>query len=167
MQHHRLPTRLLDWSESPLAALYFAVTDPNVSDKDGSLWCLLPTALNKESGMTFDHNLEIPAFGTDQDLDGYLPSKLAAESRSSLQPIAVLSVRNSARITAQQGVFTVHHRDPEAINKLGAKKHVWQYKIPTESKEPIRNELSNLGVNALSLFPDLDQVAIKATEAFR
>lgn len=44
MQHHRLPTRLLDWSESILVALYFA-TNENAED-DGAVYALLPHELN-------------------------------------------------------------------------------------------------------------------------
>lgn len=44
MQHYRLPTRLLDWTELPLVAMFFAVCE--LSD-DGTLWMLNPYALNK------------------------------------------------------------------------------------------------------------------------
>src|SRR3989338_11528463 len=47
MQHYGLPTRLLDWSESPLVALYFAVNIKKKDNEDAALWGLDATLLNK------------------------------------------------------------------------------------------------------------------------
>ena len=46
MQHYRLPTRLLDWTEGPLIALFFAVEGEEDAEKDGVLWALEPFAMN-------------------------------------------------------------------------------------------------------------------------
>jgi FRG domain-containing protein len=167
MQHHGVPTRLLDWTESPLIGLYFAVFDNKHARKDGALWCLLPKVLNQHANYTPGHVRELPFFGVDIFLDNYLPAKISQERTSSLNPVAAMSERESRRLYAQLGVFTITHRKPTPIEEIGDQNHIWRFVIPARSKKEIHKELTFLSINKLALFPELPSVAEVAKEILR
>lgn len=160
MQHHRAPTRLLDWTESPLVALFFAVVDESAAHNnvDGALWCLDPISLNKEARLRFAHELELPAFGRDEEINAYLPDRLN-NGIADLNPIAVIAPRSSRRMAAQLGTFTITHRTHTPIEEVGENRHAWRLIIPAAAKPNITEEIFYLRYSELTLFPDLDRVA--------
>lgn len=157
MQHHGVPTRLLDWTESPLTALYFAVEEKAYSNVDGALWVLYPTHLNKLGSIEPDYENYIPTF-EDDSLTPYTPKVISAETTSRMNPIAVIGPRNTERMQAQLGVFTVIHRVPTPIEKVGDGKHVIKYIIPKEKKKHLLEELSFLKIGKFQLFPELQSM---------
>jgi hypothetical protein len=167
MQHYGAPTRLLDWTESPLVALYFAVDQPQHHGKDGALWCLLPKQLNVHAGYRPAHALELPFVGTDDIVENYLPQRIVQERSSDLNPIAAMSVRESPRLFAQLGVFTITHRQPTAIEAVGDGNHVWRFTIPHAAKPALLADLAFLSINRLTLFPELTSVAAIAAEVIQ
>jgi FRG domain len=157
MQHHGVPTRLLDWTESALTALYFAVEDSSSIKKDGALWILLPTELNKNANIYSDEYSYIPSF-EDIVLKNYNPEVFHQEKNTKLLPVAAIASRNNTRMQAQLGVFTISHRDKSPIEDIGDRKHIWKYKIPAAKKKAIKNELALLGITKFQVFPELSSI---------
>ena len=167
-RHHSVPTRLLDWTESPLVGLYFAThsrDDTSKNDKkDGCLWVLMPTELNSEANID---DSSLPVFeDNDRNLRNYLPSKLAMESTTDFYPIAGIAARYSTRMQAQRSVFTVTHRTQTSIDEVGERRHIGRYVIPWTKKSLIRQQLQVLRVDDLSVFPELDNAAKLATRRY-
>lgn len=160
MQHYGLPTRLLDWSESPLVALYFAVEDQErTPDVDAAIWCLLPSELNKKANIMDDHEeFFIPSFD-DVELTNYsIESLSSGPKRTKLLPIATIATRNNSRIQAQLGVFTIHHLDDIAIEDIGDAAHVVKYSIPAGRRALILDQLRLLGFSKFTMFPELASI---------
>ena len=162
MQHHRGLTRLLDWTESPLVALYFALDDCE-DDVEGVVWCLDPISLNIHAGQKRSHEKDILAFGIDESLDNYRPERVG-ERGVIMPPIAAIGPRNSSRMIAQSGTFTIIHSEPIPIERVQDGEHVWRLLIAPDAKASLRSELKLLGFNEFMLFPDLERLAIHAEE---
>ena len=156
MQHYGVPTRLLDWTESPLVALYFCVNSDH--DSDSALWVLKPSELNKHSNI--DAKLEdgyLLSF-QDEELQSYTIESLISSEHLQLLPLATIAIRNNSRIQAQLGTFTIHHNKRIPIEEVENGSHVYKLRIKKEQKDALRKELRLLGFSQFQLFPELSSV---------
>lgn len=151
MQHHGVPTRLLDWTESPLMAAYFAVRENEQSD--GAVWAILPVGLNKEARVD-----NIPSFDEDAILSPYKPEELISKKMPKLLPVGIIAPRNNTRMQAQLSVFTINHKVNIPIEKIGSRNHVWRYIVRKEYKADISSELNAIGIGKFQLFPELQSI---------
>ncbi|WP_081286880.1 FRG domain-containing protein [Mycobacterium colombiense] len=160
MQHYGVPTRLIDWSESPLVALWFALADesPETADADAALWVLDPLKLNEIARITVSSPDEIPLCGHDRVTEDYLPEQINEFSTRDLTPIAVTASRDFDRIRAQYGTFTVFHKVLSPLEEI-ARDAVSMLVIPKSARESLRAELGILGIKQEFLFPSLDNLA--------
>lgn len=149
MQHYGIPTRLLDWTENPLVALYFAV-EKYWNDKDGVLWLLKPKKLNQP----------VLGYATIPMYDNpNVTEHMKGQSQYPKTPVAILATRNNSRIQIQEGVFTIHLNNDQNIEQ-GNTDCLLKIKIPSDTKKNIYEQLKKLGINKFRLFPELSNIKI-------
>ena len=167
MQHYGVPTRLLDWSESPLVALYFVVYDRNarLMSKDGTLWVLFPLDLNRNS-TEVTAEVYIPSF-EDEWLNNYSVEQYSKGKDTGILPLAAIATRNNPRIQAQLGVFTIGHLKRIPIEEIENRSHCVKLVVPASAKLRIRKELQTLGVNRFQIFPELASIGDTLTEGLK
>jgi len=158
MQHYGLPTRLLDWTESPLIATYFAVRDND--EHDACLWALGAEGLNADQygQPELIHPTKIKTW--------FDAAFLQAESTSPglKRVLSVLTTETNVRMLQQQSAFTIHGT-ATPIEKLdNSSQYLACFHIPAAAKRELWKALVNLGIRDSTLFPDLDHLAVDLCE---
>jgi hypothetical protein len=161
-QHHGLPTRLLDWTYSPLVAAHFATVETGAGT-DRAIWRLDWKQVHRRFGLP-ELALLI------QDLEGILgqerpftPWSLFADREQ--RPFACMLEPPSldARIVAQSATFTLcsDKRQPfdHFLEHHGLGQTLTKFVIPAGDAGRIRDQLDLVSVDERRLFPDLDGVA--------
>lgn len=159
MQHFGVPTRLLDWSDGGLLALYFAVRF-HPRDSDPAVWVIEPCWLNKQ---TVDNDSVLLAGWP--DTDPYLREAFDWTLRVKY-PIAVDPSHVARRVTVQHSRFTIHgtsHFGLEEIASKSRRPKLLQFYFAGSLIDTIANDLNTSGIVETTVFPDLEGLGRELT----
>jgi hypothetical protein len=159
-QHHGLPTRLMDWTYSPLVALHFATADPAHRDDDGVVWCVnfveanrrLPARLRRmledEHSDTFTVEM-LERFATLRDFDvlGRRPFVVFVEPPSLDSRILNQWALFSLMPGAAAGLDDWVRAHPGLCRRVV---------VPARLKAEVRDKLDQANITERTLFPGLD-----------
>lgn len=174
MQHYGIPTRLLDWTESPFVALYFALTGAERSAsgkpaKDCAFWMLDPAKWNAGALSDISFPGGVLDAGREQ-VKSYSPSIDLGERKNT--PIMIYGTHNSPRIVAQRGMFALFGKSTHPMEKQfndgkdfesGVLEKVT---IPKDSIDDISKSLFRKGISDSTVYPDLTGLSLELRRSF-
>jgi len=170
MQHYGAPTRLLDWTESPAIALYFAVRD-NPGYYDSCVWALDAYTLN-ERVLGKKEVFAPSAPGANpkdaEKVSPWLPERWTKKSIPP-EPVAIFPTHIARRISNQKSCFTVHGRKNAAFNRFleGRSPCLMRIVIPAHVVGKTFHELRDYGIDETTIFPDLEGLGRSLETSYR
>jgi len=177
MQHFGVPTRLLDWTETPYVGLYFALmgqpcsydaATPVYAD-DAAVWVLDPVTWNRKALEDIAWAGEVLSPPDDPPLSGYQPFQPPTMIRN--HPVAIYGTHNSYRIVAQRGVFVIFGKGMLSMEETYKNLRfpadtLLKITIPRDRIAPLMVALSQIGITDSVVFPDLDGLAKETKRYF-
>jgi len=161
-QHHGVPTRLLDWSYSPLVAAHFATLGDAQADR--VIWQLDWKRVHRQFGFP-ELALLIDDLHRLVGRDGrFTPWRMIGEG-SHLKPFACMIEPPTldTRISAQAATFTLCSDTSTSLDQFlaehGLEDALTRFVVPQSARSMVRDQLDLVGMDERRLFPDLDGVA--------
>jgi hypothetical protein len=162
-EHHGLPTRLLDWTQSPLVAAHFA-TLQGEPRHDRLVWQLDWRSMHRSFGLPEvvflidDLERELKRRGIDSPWDFLNCPETSGPFACLFEPPAVTD-----RLAVQSGAFTLCSSKEQTLDRIiaaaGLCDALTQFVIPATRVEYVRDQLDLCTVDERRLFPGLDGIA--------